>query len=200
METIPCPDFLSRSNFFKAMWNFPKYLVPSFLCFNVVVQILWLCLISFSKDEFAALMMLCLQMWIYISVFQSRTKIRLLTDDLYRISNMLHDHTLQKKKMMKIYIWMYGLFVILGAAFLEVTFFRSGIIAYEQQELLDSEIIPAHLKEQLVDFLYVTYAFTILLANGFSAILPGYYCFSCNCMKQFFLRFEMKSKVFNSMS
>ncbi|GIY67916.1 hypothetical protein CDAR_619831 [Caerostris darwini] len=195
METIPCPDFLSRRHFFKVMWNFPKFLVPSFLCFNLVIQILWLCFISMGQDEWSALMVLCLQLWIYISVFQSRTRIRMLTEDLYRISNMLHAYTLQKKKMMKIHIWMYCLFVILGMTFLEVTFFRSGMIAYEQQELLDSEIIPAHLKEQLADLLYVTYAFTILLANGFSAILPGYYCFACNCMKQFFLRFEMKSKV-----
>ncbi|GIY56696.1 uncharacterized protein CDAR_126631 [Caerostris darwini] len=140
-------------------------------------------------------MVLSLQLWIYISVFRSRNKIRLLTEDLYRISNMPHAYTLQKKKMMKIHIWMYCLFVILGMVFLEVTFFRSGMIAYEQQELLDSEIIPAHLKKQLADLICVTYAFTILLANGFSAILPGYYSFTCNCMKQFFLRFEMKSKV-----
>ncbi|GIY94383.1 uncharacterized protein CEXT_369201 [Caerostris extrusa] len=80
-------------------------------------------------------------------------------------------------------------------AFLQVTFFRSGMIAYEQQELLDSEILSAHLKGRLADLLYITYAFTILLANGYSAILPGYYCFACNCLKQFFLHFEMKSKV-----
>ncbi|GIY10943.1 hypothetical protein CEXT_219821 [Caerostris extrusa] len=102
METIPCPDFLSRSNFLKVMWNFPKFLVPSFLCFNLVIQILWLCFISIGQDEWSALMVLCLQLWIYISVFRSRTKIRLLTEDLYRISNMLHAYTRQKKKMMKI--------------------------------------------------------------------------------------------------
>ncbi|GIY07663.1 hypothetical protein CDAR_216701 [Caerostris darwini] len=59
-------------------------------------------------------------------MFRSRTKIRLLTEDLYRISNMLNARILQKK-MMKICIWMYGSFVISGTAFLEVTIFRSGM-------------------------------------------------------------------------
>ncbi|GIY47364.1 uncharacterized protein CDAR_501931 [Caerostris darwini] len=195
METIPCPDFFSRSNFFKVMGNFPKFLFPSFICFNLVIQILYLCFISNAKDEWAGLMVLSLQLWIYISVFRSRTRILLLTEDLYRISNMLHAYTVQKKKMLKIYIWMNCLFVILGTAFFEVTFFRSGMIAYEQQELLNSEIIPAHLREQFADFLYVSFPFTLLLANGFFALLPGYYYFVCCCMKQFFLRFEMKSKV-----
>ncbi|GIY12632.1 hypothetical protein CDAR_104221 [Caerostris darwini] len=67
---------------------------------------------SIGKDQWAGLIVLSLQLWIYISVFRSRTKIRLLTEDLYRISNMLHAHTLQKKKMLKIYIWLYCLFVI----------------------------------------------------------------------------------------
>ncbi|GIY87349.1 uncharacterized protein CDAR_371871 [Caerostris darwini] len=160
-----------------------------------MIQTLYLCFISNAKDEWAGLMILSLQLWIYISVFRCRTRIRLLTENLYRISNTLHAHTVHKKKMLKVYIWMYCLFVILGAAFFEMTFFRSGMIAYEQQELLDSEIIPAHLRQQFADFLYVSFPFTLLLANGFFALLPGYYCFACNCLKQFFLRFERKSKV-----
>ncbi|GIX70053.1 hypothetical protein CEXT_10451 [Caerostris extrusa] len=147
METIPCPGFFSRSNIFKVMWNFPKFLFPSFVCFNLVNQIMWLCFISIAQDEWAGLVVLSLELWIYIGVFRSRTKIRLLTEDLYRISNMLHAYTLQKKKMMKIYIWMYGLFVILGTAFFEVTFFKSGLTTYAHDELRNSEIIPAHLKK-----------------------------------------------------
>ncbi|GIY26627.1 hypothetical protein CEXT_8001 [Caerostris extrusa] len=73
-------------------------------------------------DQWAGLIVLSLQLWIYISMFRSRTKIRLLTEDLYRISNMLHAHTLQKKKMLKICIWLYCLFVILGTAFFDATF------------------------------------------------------------------------------
>ncbi|GIY52831.1 hypothetical protein CDAR_432621 [Caerostris darwini] len=116
-------------------------------------------------------MVLSLQLWIYISVFRSHTRIRLLMEDLYRISNMLHAHTPQKN-MLKIYIWMYCLLVILGTAFFEVTFLRFGMIAYEQQELLDSKIIPAHLRERFADFLYFSFPFTLLLANGFFALLP----------------------------
>ncbi|GIY67926.1 uncharacterized protein CDAR_619921 [Caerostris darwini] len=174
--------------------EFPKILVPSFLCFNLLIQILWLCFISIGKEDWARVIVLCLQLWIYISMFRSRTKIRLLTEDLYRISNMLHARTLQKK-MMKICIWLYGLFVISGAAFLEVTIFRSGMVTYTIDLMRNSEIIPAHLKEIYADILNVNYAFTILLANGFFTILPGYYFFVCCCMKQFFLRFERKSKV-----
>ncbi|GIY57226.1 uncharacterized protein CDAR_230061 [Caerostris darwini] len=195
METIPCPDFLSSSNFFKVLWNFPKVLVPSFLCFNMVIQILWMCFISMGQDEWSALIILCLQLWIYISVFQSRTKIRLLTEDLYIISNMMHAYTLQKKKLMKNYIWMYGLFAISGTAFMEVTIFRSGMLNYTIYMMRQSEIIPAHLKEIYADILKVNYALPILLANGVFTILPGYYCFVCCCMKQFFLLFEMKSKI-----
>ncbi|GIY10940.1 hypothetical protein CEXT_219791 [Caerostris extrusa] len=98
METIPCPDFLSRSNFFKVMWNFPKFLVPIFICVNLVTQILWLCFITISRDELVGVMVHCLQLWICISVFRSRTKIRLLTEDLYRISNMLHAYTLRRRR------------------------------------------------------------------------------------------------------
>ncbi|GIY07661.1 hypothetical protein CDAR_216681 [Caerostris darwini] len=128
IETIPCPEFLSRSNFFKVIWNFPKFLFPSFLCFNLMIQIMWLCFFSIGKEDWARVIVLCLQLWIYISMFRSRTKIRMLTENLYRISNMLHAHTLQKK-MMKICIWLYGLFVISGTAFLEVTIFRSGMVS-----------------------------------------------------------------------
>ncbi|GIY67924.1 uncharacterized protein CDAR_619901 [Caerostris darwini] len=196
LETVPCPDFLSRRHFLKVMWNFPKFLVPIFICVNLVTEIMWLCFISISRDELVGLMIQCLQMWICISVFQSRSKIRLLTEDLYRISNMLHAYTLQEKKMMKIHIWMYCLFVILGTVFLEVMFSRSRFLAYEELEgLLDPKINSRHLKERFADFLCFTYGFSILLVNGYCAILPGYYCFACNCMKQFFLRFEMKSKV-----
>ncbi|GIY94386.1 hypothetical protein CEXT_369221 [Caerostris extrusa] len=106
------------------MWNFPKFLFPSFLCSNLLIQILWLCFISIGKEDWARVTVLCLQLWIYISMFRSRTNIQMLTEDLCRISNMLHARTLQKKTM-KICIWLYGLFVISGAAFL-VTIFRSG--------------------------------------------------------------------------
>ncbi|GIY37587.1 hypothetical protein CDAR_285741 [Caerostris darwini] len=183
METIPCPDVFSRSNLLKVIWNFPKFLFPSFLCFNLVNQILWLCFISIAQDEWAGLVVLSLELWIYISVFRSRNNIRLLTEDLYRISNMLHAHTLQKKKMLKIYIWMYCLFGFLGTAFFEVTFFKSGLTTYAHDELRNSEVIPAHLKEPFADVLNVNYAFTICLANGVFAVLPGYYFFACNYMK-----------------
>ncbi|GIX68587.1 hypothetical protein CEXT_296261 [Caerostris extrusa] len=43
---------------------------------------MWLCFISIAKDEWAGLVVLSLQLWIYITVFQSRTRIRLLTEDL----------------------------------------------------------------------------------------------------------------------
>ncbi|GIY47358.1 hypothetical protein CDAR_501901 [Caerostris darwini] len=98
METLPCSEFFAKSNLFKVIWNLPKFLFPSFLCLNLVNQILWLCFISSYKDEWVTLIVLFLQLWIYISVFRSRTRIRLLTEDLFRISNMLRVYTIQKRK------------------------------------------------------------------------------------------------------
>ncbi|GIZ04645.1 hypothetical protein CEXT_164881 [Caerostris extrusa] len=70
------------------------------------------------------MIVLFLQLWIYISVFRSRTKIRLLTEELHRISNMLYAYTLQEKKIFKVYIWVYCLFVTFLAISLEVTLFQ----------------------------------------------------------------------------
>ncbi|GIY31372.1 hypothetical protein CEXT_12831 [Caerostris extrusa] len=47
-------------------------------------QILWLCFVSRYKDECASLIVLFLQLWIYISLFRSRTRIRLLMEDLFQ--------------------------------------------------------------------------------------------------------------------
>ncbi|GIY26603.1 hypothetical protein CDAR_41381 [Caerostris darwini] len=159
METLPFSEFFSRNTLLKVMCNSGKYLFPCVLCYLTVIQILWLCFISGYKDEWAALIVLFLQLWIYISVFRSRTKIRLLTEELYRISNMLRVYTLQKKKMLKIYIWVYCLFVAFMTVFLEVTIINSGMIAHEEHKLRNSELIPSHLKEHCVAIMYCSFAF-----------------------------------------
>ncbi|GIY11974.1 hypothetical protein CEXT_290181 [Caerostris extrusa] len=58
------------------------------LCCLSLIQILWICLISNHKDEWAVLIILSFQLWIYITVFQSRTRIRLLTEEL--LQNIEH--------------------------------------------------------------------------------------------------------------
>ncbi|GIY52836.1 uncharacterized protein CDAR_432651 [Caerostris darwini] len=136
-----------------------------------------------------------LQLWISICVFRSRARIRLLTKELDRISNMLHVYTIQKKKMLKIFIWVYCLFVTSVTVFLAVTVFNSGMVAQEQHKLRNSKIVAAHLKEHTVAILNGSFIFTTLVGNFFSGILPGYYCFVCCCMKEIFLHFVWKSKV-----
>ncbi|GIY94392.1 hypothetical protein CEXT_369261 [Caerostris extrusa] len=111
-----------------------------------MIQILWLTFISNHKDEWTVLIVLFLQLWISICVFRSRARIRLLTEELYRISNMLHVYTIQKKKMLKIFIWVYCLFVTCVTVFLAVTVFNSGMVAQQQHQLRNSEIVAAHLK------------------------------------------------------
>ncbi|GIY94377.1 hypothetical protein CEXT_369171 [Caerostris extrusa] len=98
MESLPSLEFFSRNTFLKLICNSSKYLFPCILIYLAVIQILWLCFISSYKDEWATLIVLFLQLWIYISVFRSRTKIRLLTEELHRISNMLRVYTLKKKE------------------------------------------------------------------------------------------------------
>ncbi|GIY94393.1 hypothetical protein CEXT_369271 [Caerostris extrusa] len=98
MGTLPFSELFSRNTLLKVMCNSAKYLFPCVLCYLAVIQILWLCFISGYKDEWAALIALFLQLWIYISVFRSRTKIRLVTEELNRISNTLRVYTLQKKR------------------------------------------------------------------------------------------------------
>ncbi|GIY03045.1 uncharacterized protein CDAR_511461 [Caerostris darwini] len=191
METLP----FSRNTLLKVMCNSGKCLFPCVLCYITVIQILWLCFISGYKDKWAALSVLFLQLWIYISVFRSRTKIRMLTEELNRISNMLRVYTLQKTKTLKIYIWVYCLFVTFMTVFLEMTLFNSGMIAHEQHKLQNSEFIPAHLKEHSVTIMYCSFALITLIGHFFFTTLPEYYCFVCCCMKQFFLHFVWKSKV-----
>ncbi|GIY94408.1 hypothetical protein CEXT_369381 [Caerostris extrusa] len=82
------------------MWTFPKFLFPCTLGCLTVIQTLWICFISNYKDDWAVLTVMFLQVWIYISVFRSRTRIRQLTEELFKISNMLHVYTIQKKKML----------------------------------------------------------------------------------------------------
>ncbi|GIY94400.1 uncharacterized protein CEXT_369331 [Caerostris extrusa] len=159
------------------------------------MQILWQYFISSYKDEWAALIVAFLQLWIYISVFRSRTKIRLLTEELFKISNMLRVFTIQKKKMLKIYISMYCSFVAFMTVFFEVTLFSTGLIAHEQHKLRNSELVPAHLKEHSVVILNFSFSFITFVGNGTFAALPGYYCFVCYCMKQFLSHFKLKSKV-----
>ncbi|GIY94410.1 hypothetical protein CEXT_369401 [Caerostris extrusa] len=149
MGTLPCPNCFARSNLFKVMWNLTKYRFPCILGCITVIQTLWLCFISNNKDERAALIVLFLQLWIYISVFRSRTRIRLLTEELFKISNMLRVYTIQKKKLLKIYIWVYCSFVTFVTVFFEVTFFNTGLIANKQQRLRNSELDPEHLKARL---------------------------------------------------
>ncbi|GIY79380.1 uncharacterized protein CDAR_204631 [Caerostris darwini] len=165
------------------------------MCCNVLIQILWLIFISNNKDEWTVLIVLFLQLWISICVFQSRARIRLLTKELDRISNILHVYIIQKKKMLKIFIWLYCLFVSSVTVFFTVTIFNSGMVAQEQHKLRNSEIVAAHLKEHTVVILNSSFIFTTLVGNFFAGILPGYYCFVCCCMKEIFLHFIWKSKV-----
>ncbi|GIY08986.1 uncharacterized protein CEXT_351991 [Caerostris extrusa] len=195
METLPYPEFFAGSHFFKLAWNFPKYLFPSLLCFIIVAQSLWLIFFYDARDELTALVILFLQLWIYIILFRSRTRIRLLTENLYRISHMLSVHTIQRKRTLKIYIWVYCLLVKCGTACFEVALFNSGMIAHDQYKLRNSEFIPGYLKERLMVISNGGYAFMILIGNGFFAVLPGYYCFVCCCMKTFFLHFVWKSRI-----
>ncbi|GIY94399.1 uncharacterized protein CEXT_369321 [Caerostris extrusa] len=184
-----------KKQFFEGDLEFPKYLFPCLMCCSGVIQILWLTFISNHKDEWTVLIVLFLQLWIAICVFRSRTTIRLLTEDLYRISNMLHVYTIQKKKMLKIFVWVYCVFVTTVTVFLAVTIFNSGMVAQEQQKLRNSEIVAARLKEHTVAILNGSFIFPLLVGNFFSGILPGYYCFACCCMKEIFLHFVWKSKV-----
>ncbi|GIY47370.1 uncharacterized protein CDAR_501961 [Caerostris darwini] len=69
------------------------------------------------------------------------------------------------------------------------------MITHEQHKLRSSELIPAHFKEPTVVIINCWYIFTNLAGNCFFAALPGYYCFVCCCLKQFFLHFVQKSKV-----
>ncbi|GIY10948.1 uncharacterized protein CEXT_219851 [Caerostris extrusa] len=69
---------------------------------------------------------------------------------------MLHVYTTQKKKMLKIFIWVYCLFVTCVTVFLAVSVFNSGMVAQQQHQLRNSEIVVAHLKEH-----------TVAILNGF---------------------------------
>ncbi|GIX88742.1 hypothetical protein CDAR_165101 [Caerostris darwini] len=170
METLPCPEFFSGNKFFKALWNFPKYLFPSLLCSAIVTQSLWLSFLSDAEDEWTALIILFLQLWIYINLFRSRTRIRPLTKNLERISNMVRVDTIQRKGSLKIYIWVYCLLVMCWTACFEVALFNSRMVAYDQQRLRKSEFIPVYLKEHLVAILNGAYAFIILIGNGFFSV------------------------------
>ncbi|GIY88590.1 uncharacterized protein CEXT_663681 [Caerostris extrusa] len=108
---------------------------------------------------------------------------------------MLNVDTSQRKGSLKIYVWVYCLLVTCGTACFEVTLFNSGMIAQDQHKLRKSEFIPGYLKDHLVAILNSAYAFMILVGNGFFAVLPGYYCFVCCCMKTFFVHFVRKSKI-----
>ncbi|GIY47371.1 hypothetical protein CDAR_501971 [Caerostris darwini] len=101
METLPCPDFFSRTPLLKVICNSAKYLFPCLLSYIAVVQILWLCFVSSYKDEWATLIVVFLQLWIYISMFRSRTKIRQLTEELHRISNMMCVYYSRQRKYSK---------------------------------------------------------------------------------------------------
>ncbi|GIY77249.1 hypothetical protein CEXT_320761 [Caerostris extrusa] len=176
METIPFPDFFSRSNFFKVMWNFPKFLLPSFLCFNLVIQIMWMCFISIAKDEWAALMILCLQLWIHISVFRSRTRIRLLTEDLYRISNMLHAYTPEKEDVEDLHL------DVLFIRDFENCILRSDVFQIWNDSLRTARTAgfrnnTCTLTRKICELFIRLFSFHLLLANGFFALLAGYYCF-----------------------
>ncbi|GIX84821.1 uncharacterized protein CDAR_490561 [Caerostris darwini] len=195
METLPCTLKISGSKFFKALWNFPKYLFPFLLLSVIVIQSLWLSFLSDGKDEWTALIILFLELWIYIIVFRSRTRIRLLTENLYRISHMLSVHTIQRKHTLKLYIWVYCLFVTCGAVCFELALFNSGMIVQDQYKLRNSGFVHGYLKEHLVAILSSAYALMILIGNGFFAVLPGYYCFVCCCMKTFFLHFVCESRI-----
>ncbi|GIY52830.1 uncharacterized protein CDAR_432611 [Caerostris darwini] len=177
------------------MLNFPKYLFLCLLCGNVVIQILWLSFISSSKNYWPVLAVQFLQLCIYICVFRSRARIRLLTKELYRISKMLYFYTIQKKKILKIYIWMYCLFVISMTVVFALTFVCSGMIAQEQHLLRNSKLVPEQLKDPTVVITNGWFIFTTIAGNCLFATLPGYYCFACRCMKQFFLHFVWKSKI-----
>ncbi|GIY10941.1 hypothetical protein CEXT_219801 [Caerostris extrusa] len=92
-------------------------------------------ILSNYKDEWAALIVLFLRTVDLISVFRSRPKIRLLSDKLFRISNMLRIFAIQKKKTLKIYIWIYCLFVAFMTVFFEMMLFSSGLIKHEHHKL-----------------------------------------------------------------
>ncbi|GIY88589.1 hypothetical protein CEXT_663671 [Caerostris extrusa] len=134
-----------------------------------MTQCLWLSFLSDAKDEWTALIILFLQLWIYINLFRSRTRIHLLTNNLERISNMIRVDTIQRKDTLKIYIWVYCLLVTCWTACFEVALFNSRMIAYDQHRLRKSEFIPVYLKEHLVVILKGAYAFMFLVGNGFSS-------------------------------
>ncbi|GIY38485.1 uncharacterized protein CDAR_39231 [Caerostris darwini] len=150
---------------------------------------------SIIEDYWAVLIVQFLRLVICICVFRSRARIRLLTKELYRISNMLNFYTIQKNKMLKICIWLYCLFVISMIVVFAVTFVSSGMIAQEQNLLRSSKLVPVRFKEPAVVIINGWFIFTILAGNCVFATLPGYYCFVCCCMKQFFLHFVWKSKI-----
>ncbi|GIY94398.1 hypothetical protein CEXT_369311 [Caerostris extrusa] len=165
METLPCPDFFSRKPLLKVICNSAKYLFPCLLSYLAVVQILWLCFVSSYKDEWATLIVLFLHLWIYISMFRSRTKIRQRMEELHRISNMMCVYTLKTKKIFKVCICLYCLFMTFLAIFLEVTLFNSGMIAHEPHKLRSSELIPAHFKEPTEVIINCWFIFTTLAGN-----------------------------------
>ncbi|GIY13511.1 uncharacterized protein CDAR_68321 [Caerostris darwini] len=105
---------------------------------------------------------------------------------------MLNIHTLQR---LKIYIWVYCLLVTCGTACFEVALLNSSMIAHARHRLRNSELVPGYLKKPFVDILNSSTALSFLISNGFFAVLPGYYCFVCCCMKKFFLHFVRKSRI-----
>ncbi|GIY45235.1 uncharacterized protein CDAR_431961 [Caerostris darwini] len=108
---------------------------------------------------------------------------------------MLNVHTIQGIDMLKIYIWVYCLFVTCGAVFFEAALFNSSMIAHAQHRLLNSELDSFHLKKHFVDILNSSTALSVLINHGFFAVLLGYYCFVCCCMKKFFMHFVRKSRI-----
>ncbi|GIY08987.1 hypothetical protein CEXT_352001 [Caerostris extrusa] len=108
---------------------------------------------------------------------------------------MFRAETIQRKHMLKIYIWAYCLFVMCGTVCFEVALFNSGMVVQDQYKLRNSGFVHGYLKEHLVAILNSAYALMILVGNGFSVVLPGYYCFVCCCMKTFFLHFVGESRI-----
>ncbi|GIZ01883.1 hypothetical protein CEXT_732221 [Caerostris extrusa] len=162
METIPCPDFFSKKlNLFKVMWNCPKFMFPSFLCLNLI-QIMYLFSFPLAKDQWAGLIVLSCNCG-STSAFSIRTKNP--AADGRPLQNIEHAACSHSPEEDVEDLHLAVLFIRdFGTAFFDATFFSSGVV---HDELRNSKIIPALLKEPFVHVLNVNDAFTILLAKLF---------------------------------
>ncbi|GBM03242.1 hypothetical protein AVEN_142535-1 [Araneus ventricosus] len=193
MQTLSCPHPYRKRKIYNWAWKSPKYVYNFMLILSVMLQILWIVLMSNTRREITSLIFVLIQISAHISVFRSR---HCITSLLKRISDIFKPlNSIHRWKRLKTGILIYCICGCIIAPVLVVTYYNTKMRTNGHKNLRNSPYITEHFKELCVSILDVWYALNVFAQYVTCVPFIGYYCFVCVYMKHLLLEFVSKSQI-----